>query len=468
MPQTPTPLIRRPQTLKQAKKAYRKSTGIVRLSESEKAMLERRAVLQERADRINEREARRKANLKKREEKVQREREVRQRMGIPTPPGKEGIHVGPSQLHLSGFVFGGVKRKRDEEEEEGGESGAQTEKELVIPEQHEYSMEPARSQQLPRMNASPKLVMPSHTVDTKPSEVLEFTLQRNWTPHERTPPARSPLQARTANPTIQQKQLARNTKNRDIQVNSSQLQRPQVPPPDQAPTKTPPIFRQPPSLQPPFKADSIPEDYLDSFFVSNTQIQRELSPPPTPPTRTASPNNATSISLTPPQPPTPPNLPATSNTHPIATDNPADLLAFISTQDLDFTDELTQLSPLAPLGPPLQKPNAEQEQQSGSESESEEFPDSELESIVLAFTLESPTPDPQSPIPPLQTQTSSRSHHTTTTTNAPTRTTTHNSSQTQCRHEQRESQRQEPQRVVAAEYDAFEFLCTQDLMELES
>ena len=112
-------LTHRPQTLKQAKKAYRKSGAQVRLSESELAIIERRAVLQERADRIRDREARRKANIKKREERNQREREARERMGIPEPE-KEGIHVGPSQPRLSDFLAGGQlsKRKREEVEDE--------------------------------------------------------------------------------------------------------------------------------------------------------------------------------------------------------------------------------------------------------------------------------------------------------------------------------------------------------------
>ena len=103
----------RPQTLKQAKKAYRKSGATVRLSDSELALIERRAVLQERADRIREREARRKANLQRKEERNQKEREVRQRMNLPSPT-KGGFHVGPSQLQLGDFMVMGGKRKREE------------------------------------------------------------------------------------------------------------------------------------------------------------------------------------------------------------------------------------------------------------------------------------------------------------------------------------------------------------------
>jgi len=117
------PPTHRPQTLRQAKKAYRKSGATVRLSESELAIIERRGVLQERADRIKEREARRKANIKRKEERIQREREARARMGIKEPI-KDGItpHVGPSQLSLGGFFGGQGKRKRHvgaEEENDG-------------------------------------------------------------------------------------------------------------------------------------------------------------------------------------------------------------------------------------------------------------------------------------------------------------------------------------------------------------
>lgn len=111
------PTTHQPQTLRQAKKAYRKSGATVRLSESELAISERRSVLQERADRIKEREARRKANIKRKEERNQREREARARMGIKEQPKEGTTHVGPSQLSLGGFLGGGRKRARDSEED---------------------------------------------------------------------------------------------------------------------------------------------------------------------------------------------------------------------------------------------------------------------------------------------------------------------------------------------------------------
>ena len=98
----------RPQTSRQAKRAYQKSNKTARLSASELAAIERRAVLKERADRIKEREARRKANIKKREEKIAKEKELAAREGRPFDDAK-GRLVGPSQQDLGQFL--GVLKK---------------------------------------------------------------------------------------------------------------------------------------------------------------------------------------------------------------------------------------------------------------------------------------------------------------------------------------------------------------------
>ncbi|MDI1490090.1 MAG: hypothetical protein OHK93_001290 [Ramalina farinacea] len=102
----------RPQTLRQAKRAYAKSSAKrPKLSASEIAMAERRAVLQERADRIKEREARRKANMRKREERRELERERVMR----------GFKVGASQLDMGRFLpGGGGSGKRGGDGKEGG------------------------------------------------------------------------------------------------------------------------------------------------------------------------------------------------------------------------------------------------------------------------------------------------------------------------------------------------------------
>lgn len=102
---------KRPQTLRQAKKAYQKSGS--RLSASELRQIERAAELQERAARMREREHKRKDNLKKKAEKLEKESGMRRRMGITSPV--KGDYVGPSQLRLGDYLGAGLKRKREDE-----------------------------------------------------------------------------------------------------------------------------------------------------------------------------------------------------------------------------------------------------------------------------------------------------------------------------------------------------------------
>lgn len=460
---SPTLQTYRPQTLKQAKKAYHKSGGTVRLSESEKAVLERRAVLQERADRIKEREAKRKANLKRKEERVQREREARHRMGIATPLAQEGIHVGPSQLHLSGFMYGGVKRKRDDEEEmeEEEKSGIQKEGELAVQEQQELPMKPSSSRQPLQNfseNASPQWILPSQIANAHAPKVRDFALQQNWTSPKRTPELRNPLHSKSANPITQQKPLAGNKNIGGLQTKASNSQtplalpmdRPPLRPPVQATTTKSTMFKKSTLIPIPPRAEAIPEDCFDDFFVSNTQIQRELSPPPSPPAK------STPIAVSIPQPPTPAPL----FKPPAAYEDTADLLASISTQDLDFLDQLTQIAPPAP--------------QDESELD-EDFPDDELEDIVLEYKLESPvktnatTPDEQRPKPDPSTKSDDDeydegggSHYDS---DDPDDAEWQAGLQMVLKEYAKEEQCQEAQR--AAEWDAFD-LSTQDLMELES
>ena len=405
----PTPGTRRPQTLKQAKRAFRKSGGEVRLSESEKALIERRAELQERADRINEREARRKANLKKREEKREREREARHRMGIPTPPSKKDIQVGPSQLHLSHFICAGVKRKRESTiKGEEKEVAIPKQEEPLVQEQQEPSMKSARSPQLPQTlppNASSTCRMPPQiaNANANSSKVRDLALQENQNPPIKTPPARVPLQAKSENSILRQKWPTETNDMNRLWAKSSYPHKPQPlpmnPPPQRQPVqhtqtgptrfKKPSILRLPPK---PINPDPIPDDNLDDFFVSNTQIQRELSPPPTPPTKP----QLHPIPIK--RPPTPPPL----RPPPTANEDAAHLLSLISTQDLDFSFDLTQKAPPPAAAPEIYPCS------SGSSSEEEEdsFPDTELDSIVLEFSLESPIESSHS-----SSTTSTSQHH---------------------------------------------------------
>ncbi|MCJ1449674.1 hypothetical protein MMC28_000002 [Mycoblastus sanguinarius] len=281
----PTSVSHRPQTIKQAKKAYRKSGATVRLSESELAQIKRRAELQERADRIRERESKRKANLKRKEDRTHREREARYRMGASSPR-KDGIHVGPSQLPMGNFLAVGSKGKKEE-------------KPLEVEEAEPFKLEDLKS-----LEAQVTAMGP--------------------------PPTRNPLQPKSVNSAIQQK----------LSMPASQL-----------------------------KSQSLLDESLEDFFVSNTQIERELSP---------SSVNPSPVSESTTRLPTSPPPPFSNATDEIATsDNATDMLAQISTQDLDFTGELTQLAPQALI----EKLEFE-----------EDFADEDLEDIVLEFELESSDP----------------------------------------------------------------------------
>lgn len=111
MPQSET--LHRPQTLKQAKKAFRKAGALPRFSDAEIRRLNRAAELQERAEREKEKERKRKSNLKKREERLAKEREARKKSHLLD---EKQSHVTPSQLQLA---FPGAAINRMEERTRG-------------------------------------------------------------------------------------------------------------------------------------------------------------------------------------------------------------------------------------------------------------------------------------------------------------------------------------------------------------
>ncbi|CAF9913034.1 MAG: hypothetical protein HETSPECPRED_001300 [Heterodermia speciosa] len=236
----------RPQTLRQARRAYQKAGATSRLSERQRRQLERSAELQERADRIKEREYRRKANLKKKNEKIEREREARSRMGIPSPVKED---VGASQMRLGSFLTIEMK--------------ANTRCEGIL----NQPISPDFCQKL--LEEDPPASAQRDTSD------------------------RSPLQPRSGNETMQTpssltKALARppnqcpsesHLKQKSQISKSAQMPPPPLPmlkplakispkriskPPDNAPPKPQPIF-----------------DEWAAFLVSNTQIEREICTPET-------------------------------------------------------------------------------------------------------------------------------------------------------------------------------------------
>ncbi|MCJ1258863.1 hypothetical protein MMC24_006697 [Lignoscripta atroalba] len=97
----PAPTGHPPQTLRQAKKAYKSAGAIPRISEAEKRRLQRSAELQQRADRLKEREKQKRETQRKKTEKELREKEERRRRGIPD---KDEGYISPRQVRIGVFL----------------------------------------------------------------------------------------------------------------------------------------------------------------------------------------------------------------------------------------------------------------------------------------------------------------------------------------------------------------------------
>ncbi|KAL8833201.1 MAG: hypothetical protein Q9170_004423 [Blastenia crenularia] len=102
----------RPQTSRQAKKAYQKARASPRLSEADLRRVKRSEELEERAARIRAHNTRARENKRKKAEKLQRERETRKRMGVPEPAK---IKISSSQLNLGAFVVAGIVKEEEEQ-----------------------------------------------------------------------------------------------------------------------------------------------------------------------------------------------------------------------------------------------------------------------------------------------------------------------------------------------------------------
>lgn len=113
------PIPKRPQTSKQAKRAYQKRGNISSVSEVERKRLARLNELDRRAEAIHEKERRRKANNKKRAEKEAEEKKKRKIVGAADAPAK----VSASQMRLGVFL---VHTK-------GKASGGEDEDEIEVP-----------------------------------------------------------------------------------------------------------------------------------------------------------------------------------------------------------------------------------------------------------------------------------------------------------------------------------------------
>ncbi|KAI4266808.1 MAG: hypothetical protein LQ337_008655 [Flavoplaca oasis] len=109
MPQLRTPSAYRPQTSRQAKRAYQKAGATPRISAVEQRRIDRAVELEDRAARIRLHNVRARENKRKKAEKDEKDRELRKRMGIQEP---SKFKIGPSQQSLGAFVGVGLKHKK--------------------------------------------------------------------------------------------------------------------------------------------------------------------------------------------------------------------------------------------------------------------------------------------------------------------------------------------------------------------
>ncbi|KAI4249702.1 MAG: hypothetical protein L6R40_000491 [Gallowayella cf. fulva] len=276
----------RPQTSKQAKRAYQKAGATPRISALEQRRIERAAELQERAARIRAHNFRAKENKRRKAEKDEKEREVRKRMGIEEPVKND---VGPSQLRLGAFVIVGKKPK----EEERCSPLSPYEDILVEdpavecldtgPAVPETALKPPiKSDHPPPRQENEAIFSPSKTPSVAPiCTPPRKTVEKETIPlsHFMPPPSRPPLK----------------------KLSSNSVVRPSICPPRSIPTS------------------AVQTDW-DLFLDSNTQVEREIS-----------------------EPQAKPHVPSTLYSVPVPQTaveprsmEPTDILTGISTQDLQY------------------------------------------------------------------------------------------------------------------------------------
>lgn len=100
----------RPQTLRQAKAAYRKSGLNRRFTEVETRQINRNAELLERADRIKKKELKKKRNKENKEHRLEKEKEARRKVGLPEV---REAYISPSQPKLGAFLRIGMHQKSE-------------------------------------------------------------------------------------------------------------------------------------------------------------------------------------------------------------------------------------------------------------------------------------------------------------------------------------------------------------------
>ena len=242
----------RPQTIRQAKRAYQKAGATPRISAAEQRRIDRAAELQERAARIRAHNLRVKENKRKKAEKQERDREAKRHMSVSEHTKNALI---TSQLSLGAFMRPERKAPSDlnhETKAEPGKSEANSAWEDFCAELDDSLLE------------ADCMEPPSATLLQSVAPVLEGCSG---------PPA----------PRLSPKLPAPHAKNPPVPTATL------MPPPPRPPVlpAKPPGFKPPtkPVARPEPKAPGLPacsgiETDWTSFLDSNTQVAREISDPP--------------------------------------------------------------------------------------------------------------------------------------------------------------------------------------------
>ena len=318
----------RPQTLRQAKNAFRKSSVKPKLSAKELAVAERRATLEERAHRLREREAKKKANLKKKEEKKAKEMEALIKQGKPVPR-EGGIKIGPSQMDLGQFLPIMEKIECEDMDTKSCESEVQNHEKSgadCTPPNVDPTIEDQQIIDYQTISGLWKPLVPAYK--TKKSTLDTFMKPLGPAAATNVSPYRYIKPPATVNATITSSNtpIKPSTTVHASKISSTTFKKPLA-------TLTASKAKSHTFIKPlaPASATKIqhhdPEDFSE-LFVSNTQIQRELSPPIIKPV-------PTKLS---------PSVSTTIFSMPLSEDDTVSFLATLSSQDLEVS--LTQKGPV--------------------------------------------------------------------------------------------------------------------------
>ncbi|KAL9578528.1 MAG: hypothetical protein Q9212_005662 [Teloschistes hypoglaucus] len=252
----------RPQTSRQAKKAYQKAGASPRLSAQEKRRIERNAELAARAERIRIHNLRAQDNKRKKAERLEREREARKRMGIPEPV-KE--NVGPSQLRLGSFLTAKSNLTKVKEECDFPLSPPEEFFKDEEADDHDDSKNPVLKQQCLDEPANP--VSSPRGSSIAPTGT-SLNLAAGKPSNSPIPHIPKPDRTKTPLKKVEKKSMSP----------ASLMPPPPRPPPRAKPHQVSSVPKIKSQCEVPNLAssDSVEADWAD-FFTSNTQVEREIS-----------------------------------------------------------------------------------------------------------------------------------------------------------------------------------------------